>query len=407
MTRAENNILLFLGVLATGACLLVAWVWVTIAPRLNPNSLPSRVLASPSAAYSDAVEEGRVLARSLIAEENLAGLSVAVAVDGEIVWAEGFGWEDLENRAPVTPATRFRIGSVTKTITAAAAGLLHERGRLDLDALVQHYRPSFPEKTWPISTRELMGHVAGVRHHQGEHETLRRASCADDLERLAIFADDPLRFRPGTAYAYSTYGYVLVGAVVAAAAAEPWLDFVQREMFILLGMRSTVADVAGRSVPEGAHFYFPRMARNPRLGLQVAPTVDLSCILPAGGLLSTPCDLVRFGSAMISGGLLDPETIALLQTPVRLESGESTGAGLGWFVRRVPIGERQTPTRIVGHGGSEVGGTASLMTVPEHGIAIAVTTNVSFAEAVSSLSAQLADIFARSAAGVHRSWSPS
>jgi len=110
---------------------------------------------------------------------------------------------------------------------------------------------------------------------------------------------------------------------------------------------------------------------------------------------------------MISGGLLDPETIALLQTPVRLESGESTGAGLGWFVRRVPIGERQTPTRIVGHGGSEVGGTASLMTVPEHGIAIAVTTNVSFAEAVSSLSAQLADIFARSAAGVHRSWSPS
>ena len=159
-------------------------------------SLPSHVLEPPSAAYRDAVEEGRSIARALVAEEKLPGLSLAVAVNGEIVWAEGFRWADLESQTPVTPATLFRIGGVSKTLTAAAVGLLSERALLDLDAPVQRYVPSFPEKEWPISTRQLMAHTAGIRH-PGEAGILRD-SCADDAERLAIFADDPLRFRPGT-----------------------------------------------------------------------------------------------------------------------------------------------------------------------------------------------------------------
>jgi hypothetical protein len=196
------------------------WVWVTIPPEPDPDALPSRVLEPPSAAYRDAVEEGRFMARALVAEEKLPGLSLAVALNGEIVWAEGFRWADLENQTPVTPATLFRIGGVSKTLTAAAVGLLSERARLDLDAPVQRYVPSFPEKEWPISTRQLMAHTAGIRHHG---EIFRESSCADDAERLAIFAGDPLRFRPGTEYFYSNYGWVLVGAVVAAAANEPYL----------------------------------------------------------------------------------------------------------------------------------------------------------------------------------------
>ena len=80
---------------------------------------------------------------------------------------EGFGWADLEQRVPVTPLTRFRIGSVSKPLTAAALGLLVERGELDLDAPVQEYVPDFPTKRWPITTRQVAGHVAGIRHYQG------------------------------------------------------------------------------------------------------------------------------------------------------------------------------------------------------------------------------------------------
>ncbi len=404
-----------LGVIVGAVPLVLAaaatWVWVTIPPEPDPDALPSRVLEAPAAAYRDAVEEGRAIARTLLAEEKLPGLSLAVAVDGEIVWAEGFRWADLEQEIPVTPATLFRIGGVSESLTAAAVGLLAERGRLDLDAPVQRYLPSFPEKPWPISTRQLMAHTAGIRHHRGEDELFRKTSCADDAQRLAIFAGDPLRFRPGTEHRYSTYGWVLVGAVVAAAADEPYLEFMQREIFTPLGMERTVPDLAGQTEPGSARFYYPRLMLAPRYGLQDAPTVDLSCILPAGGFLSTPSDLVRFGAAMMGDGPLDPATVEELQTPVRLESGESTGQALGWTVGEVPMGADGALTRIVGQGLGEAvlrrplsattvgghvsGGTVALLTVPEHRIAVAVATNVSGSENVSLLTARLADAFIR------------
>lgn len=405
----------FLAVLAGAVPLVLTavalWVWVTIPPELDPDSLTSQVLEPPSAAYRDAVEEGRSIARSLVAEEKLPGLSLAVAVDGEIVWAEGFRWADVETQTPVTPATRFRIGGVSKTLTAAAVGRLSERSRFDLDAPVERYVPSFPEKEWPVTTRQLMAHTAGIRHHHGEGEIFRTTHCADDAERLAIFADDPLRFRPGTEHLYSAYGWVLVGAVVAAAADEPYLDFVRREILTPLGMESTVPDVAGRRRPGSAHVYYPRFMLDPRYGLQDAPAVDLSCILPAGGFLSTPSDLVRFGSAMMGDALLDPATVEELHTPVELASGESTSQALGWTVGRIPLGADETPTRIVAQGlgdavqrspisattvdGHVPGGTTTLLLVPERRIAIAVATNVSGAENVPWLSVRLAEVFAR------------
>jgi len=401
---------LLVGIAAAVLLLLAAaamWVLATIPPVPDPDALPSRVLEPPSAAWRDAVEEGHSIARTLVAEERLPGLSLAVAVDGEIVWAEGFRWADMENETPVTPETLFRIGGLSTTLTAAAVGLLSERNRLDLDAPVQRYVPGFPEKEWPISTRQLMAQTAGIRH-QG-NEFFRTTTCAGDAERLAIFADDPVQFRPGTAYRYSVYGWLLVGAVVSAAADESYLDFMQREILSPLGMESTVADIGGQTKAGSAQFYYPRMMLDPRYGVHDAATVDLSCLLPAGGFLSTPSDLVRFGSAMMGEALLDPATVEELQTPVRLESGESTGHALGWAVQHVPMGADGTPTRIVGQGlgdavrstplsaatvgGHAFGGTASLLLVPEHRIAIAVATNVSGAENVSVLTTRLSEIF--------------
>jgi len=399
--------------LAAVAVLLIGgvtlFVWVTIPPTPDPDTMPSRRLEPPAAAYLEAVEEGQSATRALVAEEKLPGMSVAVAVDGEIVWAEGFRWADMELEIPVTPATLFRIGGVSTTLTAAAVGLLYQRDRLDLDAPVQQYVPDFPEREWSVSTRQLMTHTAGIRDQGGEAEIFRKAPCADDAERLAIFADSSLRFRPGTEYRYSTYGWVLVGAVVAAVADEPYPKFLQREVFAPLGMESTVIDVSDRAAPERAHLYFPRMALDPSLGLQDAPTVDLSCILPAAGFLSTPSDLVRFGAAMMGNSLLDPATTEELLAPVVLESGEPTEQALGWTVQRAPMGAGGTVTLVVGQGlgdavrrtpisaeavgGNIAGGTASLVIVPEHRLAIAVMTNVSGAENPSRLAVRLADVF--------------
>ncbi len=370
--------------------------------------------------YIDAVEWVRPLVRDLMVEENLPGLSLAVGVAGEVVWAEGFGYADIDARRPVTPKTRFRIGNVAMPMTATAAGLLHERGLLDLDAPVRNYLPSFPEKEWPVTTRQLMGHTAGVRQYSDDEEPIyMRRHCNTPLDGLQLFADDPLLFEPGTRYRYSPYGWTLVGAVVEAAAGEPFLDFLQREVLDPLEMRDTILDDPG-PVAERTSFYWPTAARDPSYGVESAIREDAenTCIQGAGALLSTPTDVVRFGLAMLEARLLRAETLGMLQTALELASGESTGYGLGWFVGEISIGPGSEPTTVFGHEGSSVGGTTSLVILPEHGIAIAATANVSFAKSLaterelgagvrpflraSSLPRELANTFARANAAAQR-----
>jgi len=379
------------GITLAGVGVLV--FFFTISPvHTDPGAVPSTAAAAPDERYSDAVEEARRLARALVVEENLPGLSVAVAHDGRTVWAEGFGWADVEERERVTPRTVFRVGSVSMPLTAAAVGLLHERGRLDLDAPVQRYVPAFPQKQWPVSTRQLMGHVAGIRSPRFEHETLPRGRCASLDEALQIFDDDPLLFRPGTEYRASTYGWVLVSAVVEAAAAGPFSGFMAREVFEPLDMEGTVPDETAE-VPGLASFYFPRAFQRADLGLQQdAPWVDYSCWAGAGAFLSTPSDLVRFGSAMLKPALLKAETIALLQAPLRLESGASTDYALGWKVESVQLAG--APARMVGHRGVAVGGTTLLMTFPDSGLVIAAASNVSYARAAAPFGLKVAEVFA-------------
>ncbi len=402
----------FLPLAALGGCLLVALAGCApVQPAPDPGSLPSSSLAAPSAAHRQTVEEGRSLARSLAAEERLPGLSLAVAVDGEIVWAEGLGWADLQARTPVTPSTQFRIGAISQTLTAAAAGLLVQRGRLDLDAPVQRYLPAFPGKEWPITLRQLMSHTAGIRDHRGEGELFRKQGCAGDAERLALFADSALRFQPGSEAAYSTYGWVLVGAALAAAAHEPYEAFLQREILEPAGLTRTVPDSPGPGVQGRARFYYPRFMLDTSRGLHDAPEVDLSCILPAGGFLSTPADLVRFASAIMDGTLLGQALVRELHTPVQLTTGQPTGRGLGWEVRQQPLDAGGPSITVAGQGlgdpvrraflsattvgGHAPGATATLLTIPGRRLAVAVATNTSGARGVPELAARLAELFAR------------
>ena len=379
-------------VLAGGAALYFVF---TMRVHSDPAAVPSTSAGAPAGRHAGAVEEARRLARSLVVDENLPGLSVAVALDGGIVWAEGFGWADVERRAPVTPLARFRIGRVAIPLTSAAVGLLHERGRIDLDAPVQRYVPAFPDKQWPISTRQVMGHVAGIHRGPGEREErMPGRHCAGLDDALEVFRDDPLLFRPGTQFRYSTYDWVLVSAVVEAAAGEPYLAFMNREVLARAGMERTVPDEAD-GVADRVSFYRPRAALRTDLGLEEESPADYSCFAGSGAFLSTPSDLVRFGSAILKPGLLNAETIALLQTPLRLESGASTGYALGWKVESVQLGG--APAKLVGHTGSSAGGTTSFMTFPDLGLVIAVTSNVSFATGVAPFGLKVAEAFARPA----------
>jgi CubicO group peptidase (beta-lactamase class C family) len=370
--------------------------FATISPVHNdPASVPSTVAAFEPRQYSAAVDDSRRLVRALVVDDNLPGLSVAVAMDGELVWAEGFGFADVKRRAPVTPLTKFRLGSVSKTLTAGAVALLHDRGRIDLDAAVQTYVHAYPQKRWTITTRQLMGDIAGVHFIRGDNnDSMPARDCASLDEALQIFAGEPLLFQPGTKYRFSTNGWILLSAVVEAAADEPFFTFMTRAVFTPLGMESTVVETDA-TIPELTSFYFPRAALNTQLGVEEASRRHNSCLFGAGAYLSTPTDLARFGSAMLKPGLLKPDTIELLQTPLRLTSGASTDFALGWKVEHVPL--NGVPVRMVAHRANPMGGTTALLMFPEHRMVIAVASNVSNAERVAPFGVKIAEAFARPA----------
>ena len=388
----------WIALIIVGVGLLLAaipgmWVFMSAtAPTLHPNpeDVPSETHSSPLPEWADAVERGQQIIRAGLTDQNLPGLSVAVGVGNNLVWAEGFGWADLENRVPVTPDTPFRIGTASKALTSAAVGLLLEKGQLKLDDEIQTYVPDFPKKEWPVTLRQLMGHLAGVRNDAGDEEDVT-SRCDETDEALQRFAERSLLFEPGTQYRYSNYGWILVSAAIEAAGEEPYSAVMRQRIFESLGMRHTSVDGA-MVIPERAVYYFPRFAGDPRYGPQEPTEVDFSCFAGSSGILSTPTDLVRFVMAINNGKLLQPATVELLQTSQRLPSGQETGYGLGWDLETVTLSGAQRS--VVGYDGDLRGGmVASFLTFREQGIVVAVTANTSYAD-TASLASSIAQAFA-------------
>jgi CubicO group peptidase (beta-lactamase class C family) len=293
------------------------------------------------------------------------GFAVAVAVNGKVVWTQGYGKADLEQNVPVTPSTKFRIGSVSKPLTATAVALLRQQGRLDIDAPVQKYVPSFPDKGAVITTREVGGHIAGIRHYnEKEFETC--AHYTSVVDALDIFKNDPLVAPPGTKFSYSSYGFNLISAVVQNASGANFLTYMKDNVFTPLGMNDTAADTEDTLVANRARFYDYQKDGTYRN----APLTDNSYKWAGGGFLSTPRDLVTFGSALLHPGYLNQDSLKLLFTPQHTSDGKPTEYGFGWFIHDKP-GE----TRIYEHSGGATGGSAKLMLYPDQGVVFAWTMN--------------------------------
>ncbi|MCW5695611.1 MAG: beta-lactamase family protein [Bauldia sp.] len=362
--------------------------------RTAPEDVPSRRSAATAQAYLPTVEAAAAAVRQTLVDQNLPGLSVAVAVDGREVWAEGFGWADLRRGDMVTPETRFRVGDIAAPMTAVAAAVLAEGDVLDLDVPVQTY-VAFPATAVPITTRQLMSSQSGLRDLAAEEqEMMRQDVCVDDTSRLAFFADDDLAFTPGTDARYSTYGWVLAGAMIGASAGEPYAAFIAREVFRPLGMTGTVPDQVNGGLPDVATLYYPVMMANTRRGLETASRVNLSCLLPAEGFLSTPSDMVRLVTGLTDGSLLKAETVDMLFTPATLDDGTSTDTALGWQVGSILDASGGQPLRFIGRAGAVFGGTATLLFLPEHHVVVAVATNVSWAD-TETVAGSIARLFAK------------
>lgn len=335
-------------------------------------SAPAGAVPPRDVRYAAAVDASRRAVRAFAEASGVPGLSIAVGASGRIVWSEGFGTADLERNVPVTPRTRFRLGSVSKVLTAAAVARLVDEGRLDLDTPVHSYVPSLPPESSAITSRMLAGHLGGIRHYgakdfsNGRNIDFEHYDSVQDS--LAIFASDPLVAPPGTKYHYTTFGYTLLSRVIERASGESFLECLSNRVFEPLGMLDTTGDRVRDIVANRTQFY----TRGSDAKILHAPYVDSSYKWAGGGTLSTAEDLVRFGLAHLKPGFLKAETLDAMFTSQRTADGTETSVGIGWR-----IGTDAAGRRIAHHAGSIAGGRAVIVIYRDAGVVVAVLSNLS------------------------------
>ena len=331
---------------------------------------PERVIAVEKALEAERVRQG------------IVGMSAAIFENGELKWTRGFGLSDLENNVPARAATMYRLGSISKPITATAVMQLVEKGRIDLDEPIQRYVRQFPPKPWVVTVRQLLGHLGGVRSYQGDEMGSTR-HYGDVVEPLKIFRDDPLAVEPGTKYLYSTYGYNLLGAAVELASGRKFTEYLHTQIFTPAKIEFIVPDNTFAIIPNRTRGYMA----GPGGKLENCILADTSNKIPGGGLIGTAEDVARFGAALISGVLVTPKSVELMATSQRLRDGSQTGYGLG-----LGVGSH-AGHRTFSHEGGQPGTRTVMAILPDDRMTIALMTNTETAKQSALLEAAIKALF--------------
>ena len=318
-------------------------------------------------------------------EVGAPGMVVAVSVNGSTVWANGFGYADVENRVECNKDTVMRVASISKSFTAMAVARLWEDGKLDLDKPIHEYVTSFPEKTCEgvkvqITLRHLLSNLSGIRHYtKKESETFSKLGTGklkssdqkssdqtieatkvvkefDQLEyfskkhyksvseALDMFKDDELLHFPGKKFSYSTHGWTLISAILEEVSGREFLPLMQ-DNFRKLGMTHTFPDLNDQLIYSRSRYYIRKNGQ-----LLNAPYVDNSYKWAGGGFVSTVGDLLKFGNAMmysyqynqennVEPGILTSSTVKKMWSGIvqperskQSRSYENESYGMGWYV---------------------------------------------------------------------------
>ena len=328
----------------------------------SANLAPSE--ETPSSPFSESIQAFEKFMKERMKLDNVPGISVGFLKD-DYFWAQGFGYSDLENRAPAKAESSYRLASITKTITALAVLQLVEAGKIDLDADIQTYVPYFPKKRWPVTVRQLLGHLGGISHYRNYDTEQRIKVQKSTKEAIAIFKDFPLVAEPGTRYSYSSYGYNLLGAAIEAASGQSYGNYIKEHIFEPLGMKNSRMDSPVDLIPLRVKGY--RL-----LGGKIKSSeyVDVSSRFATGGTRSTVVDLLKYAQGIVDGKLLKKETYRQMFRSMVTKTGFSTSYGMGWNVN---------PWRghfQVSHGGSQSETRTYFLILPKERFALAIATNL-------------------------------
>ena len=365
--------------LATLEGLSLLWNYSLGTPTPDLEQLRASDLGVQDSRYKEQIEASR----QALLEGNdrfcATALSICVGLRGEIVWSEAFGYIDTKASRQATTQTLFHTGSLIKPMTATAAVQLHERRQLSLSDDVRKHVPAFPEKKWPVTMRQLITHRSGIRHYNLALrskppflgiETFPNQQFETTEQKLALFADDPLLFEPGTQYKYSSFGYTLLGEVVAAAGQKAFVDLLKESILDPLGMADTQPDRYWHPAENRVIDYDRTI-----VGRRIIEAERENCDYKwaAGGYLSTPTDLTKFGMALLDYKLVSNSTLEVLHAPVAEKAGTDAShfseLGLKSYY------SREAQATIVYHGGSPTGGQSCLVIIPDSQVVVVIMSN--------------------------------
>ncbi len=335
---------------------------------LNSNLYSDLEIQKEDQDFGEAIQKFEQYVDKKMKIDKIPGLSIGFMKD-DFTWARGFGYSDLENMVKAKPQSSYRMASVSKTFTALAVLKLVEEGKIDLDKEVQSYVPYFPQKKWPITVRQLLGHLSGISHYKDYDKEGHFKDHMNTEQAVSVFKDFELVAEPGTKYNYSSYGFNLLGAVIEEASGESYGEYIRKNVFHPLGMNDSRMDSPEELIPHRVQGY--RLIDGE---IKNSEFVDISSRFAAGGTRSTVIDLLKYSKGICEKKILKPETWDLLFTSMTTKEGQLTWYGMGW---------RLSPLKghfMVAHSGSQPETRTHLLIFPTEKFAVSVGTNLEGAD---------------------------
>jgi CubicO group peptidase (beta-lactamase class C family)/uncharacterized protein YneR len=296
--------------------------------------------------------------------DNEPGAAILVVKDGKTVFRKAYGLANVESGKALTPETVFRIGSITKQFTSSAILKLSEQGKLNLQDEITKYLPDYPTQGKKITIEHLLTHTSGIRSYTSLPEIMNKETKAKTFqvsEMISTFKDKPMDFDPGDAYAYNNSGYFLLGAIVEKISGTSWDDYIRKNFFSPLKMRSTFTE--DKNIPVLATGYVKAVVYQP--ADYVHPSIPYS----AGAIFSNVDDLWKWNNAIFSGQILKRESLEKAWTPLTLNKGEKQSYGYGWQLGRI------RKNKVIAHGGGIDGFLSYALYVPDAKLFVTVLCN--------------------------------
>ncbi len=299
-------------------------------------------------------------------KEDLPGVSISIAYNDSLIFSEGFGFADLENKIPVIPSkTKFNIGSITKTITIVSLARLAEMDSIKFEESIYKYLPELPHKSYDFTINQLGGHLAGLKRDSNEElwGDDRKVTRSNFFE---IYKNDPQVYKPQSKYIYSNLGYKILGLLLEKKAGLEIGKANNKLVFDVLKMNQTRKDSLGIQDENKAKFYDSK-----RKNYTTSPSISCVFTYGEGCYLSTTEDLIKLGNALLfPDKLLKKKTLIHLIKPQKTLEGKTTNYGIGLTSQKDKYGNY-----FYGHSGNWVGSRAHLYIYPNSKLVITVMGN--------------------------------